>query len=262
MTNIRLWSNRSVARLVGFAVTLSLSLGAVVEARAQTVPLNQGGTQTKSWRQRHPVLFPTLIGTAAGAAAGCALGAAAHGSETTSCGLLSGPYALLGAAIGVVPGIVAERRNERDPLPFNDVRRRVKTGTSVIVVDQSGRQTIGKVVAVTADSVTMRSMDGTTTTVAGQTSTWHLTSDSLANGMLIGAALGAAVAVFNYKDGASAAGAITGVPIWALIFTLVDRGFKHEKLIVNEHPARSAASVTVLPWFGPRSGGIALSTSF
>ena len=73
----------------------------------------------------------------------------------------------------------------------------------------------------------MRSMDGTTTTLAGQTSTWHLTSDSLKNGMLIGAALGAAVAVFNYKDGASAAGAITGVPIWALIFTLVDRGFKH-----------------------------------
>jgi hypothetical protein len=262
MISFRIRSNRVAVLLAGLAVQGVLNLGAAVDAHAQTAPQNQGGAQTKSWRQRHPVLFPTLIGTAAGAAAGCALGAAAHGSETTSCGLLAGPYALLGAAIGVVPGMVAERRNERDPLSFNDVRRRVKAGTNVIVVDQSGRQTIGKVVAVAADSLTMRSMDGTTTTVAGQTSTWHLTSDSLTNGMLMGAALGAAVAVFNYKDGASAAGAITGVPIWALIFTLADRGIKHEKLIVNEHPARSAASVKVLPWFGPRSGGIALSVSF
>ena len=261
MTNIQRWTNRSVAYLVGLAVAASWSLGAVVEARAQAVPPNQGGTPTKAWRQRHPVLFPTLIGTAAGAAAGCALGASLHGSETTSCGLLAGPYALLGAAIGVVPGMIAERRNERDPLSFDDVRRRVKAGTNVIVVNQS-RQQVGKVVEVTADSVTMRSMDGTTTTLAGQASTWHLTSDSLTNGMLIGAAFGATVAVFNYKDGASAAGAITGVPIWALIFTLVDRGIKHEKLVVDEHPGSTSASFKVLPWFGPRSGGIALSTSF
>jgi hypothetical protein len=159
--------------------------------------------------------------------------------------------------------MITEKRNERDPVSFDDVRRRVKAGTNVIVIDQNRRQTVGKVVEVTADSVTIRSIvDGTTTTLAGQTSTWHLTSDSLKNGMLIGAAFGAAVAVANYKGEANAAGAITAVPIWSLIFTLVDRGFKHEKLIVGEQPTSSSASVKVLPWFGRRSGGIALSASF
>ena len=262
MISCRFRSNSVMVFVAGLAVQGVLNLGAAVDAHAQTAPQNQGGTPTKAWRQRHPLLFPTLIGTAAGAAAGCALGASVHGSETTSCGLLAGPYALLGAAIGVVPGMIAERRNQRDPLSFDDVRRRVKAGTNVVVVDQSGRQTIGEVLAISADSVTMRSMDGMTTTLAGQASTWHLTSDSLTNGMLIGAALGATVAVFNYKDGASAAGAITGVPIWALIFTLVDRGIKHEKLVVDEHPGSTSATFKVLPWFGPRSGGIALSASF
>lgn len=268
MISFRRRSNRVVVFLAGLAVQGVLNLGAPAVTHAQT-PFAvsssgqvQSGAPPKSWRQRHPVLFPTLIGTAVGAAVGCALGTAAHSSETISCGLLVAPYGLLGAAVGVVPGMITERRYERDPLSFDDVRRRVKAGTNVIVVDQSGRQTVGKVVDVAPDSVTMRSRDGTTTTLAGRTSTWHLTSDSLTNGMLIGAAVGAVAAVVNYKDGANAAGAMTAVPIWALIFTLVDRGFKHEKLIVDEHPAGSPASVKVLPWFGPRSGGIALSASF
>jgi hypothetical protein len=268
MISFRIRSNRVVVFLAGLVVQGVLNLGAPAVAHAQAPSgisssgQTQSGAPPKSWRQRHPVLFPTLIGTAVGAAAGCALGAAAPSSETVSCAFLAPPYGLLGAAVGVVPGMITEKRNERDPLSFDDVRRRVKAGTNVIVIDQSRRQTIGKVVAVAADSVTMRSMDGTTTTLAGQTSTWHLTSDSLKNGMLIGAAFGAAVAVANYKGEANAAGAITAVPIWSLIFTLVDRGFKHEKLIVGEQPASSSASVTLLPWFGPRSGGFALSASF
>ena len=262
MTNVCCWTNRSVTYLVGLALSASWSLGAPVDARAQTVSQNQGGTQAKSWRQQHPVLFATLIGTAAGAAVGCALGAAAQDTDEVSCPYLVAPFGLLGAAVGVVPGMITERRNERDPVSFDDVRRRVKTGTSVIVIDQSRRQIAGKVVEVTADSVTMRAMDGTTTTLAGQASTWHLTSDSLTNGMLIGAAVGAVVAVVNYKDGASAGGAITGVPIWALIGTLADRAIKHQKLMAGESAGGSSASVEVRPWFGPRAGGIALSASF
>ena len=159
-------TNRVILFLGGLAVQGVLNLSAPAVAHAQTPGLSssgrtQSGAPPKSWRQRHPVLFPTLIGTAAGAAAGCALGAAAHTSETVSCGLLAAPYGLLGAAIGVVPGMVTERRNERDPLSFDEVRRRVKAGTNVIVFDQNRRRTVGKVVAITADSVTMRSLDGT-----------------------------------------------------------------------------------------------------
>ena len=260
MTNFRCWTNRSATYLMAFALSASWSLWAPVDARAQTALQNQR-TPAKSWREQHPLLFPTLIGTAAGAAAGCALAAAVDNSEEISCGLLAAGYGLLGAAVGVVPGLVTERRNERDPVSFDDVRHRVRAGTNVIGV-QSRRQIAGKVVEVTADSVTMRAMDGTTTTLAGQSSTWHLTSDSLKNGMLIGAAVGAAAAVVNYKDGASAGGAITGVPIWALIGTLVDRAIKHQKLVVGEPVSGSSASVKVLPWLGRRSGGIAVSTSF
>jgi hypothetical protein len=279
MTQFRCWTNRSFAYVVGSVLAAFLSIGAPNDARAQTrfdfvapaepavaaqtaAGQTQGVARTKNWRKKHPVAFATLIGTAAGAAVGCGLGAAAPNSDEVSCAYLAAPFGLLGAAIGVVPGMVTERRNQREPLSFDEVQRRVKAGTTVIVVGQGGQQTAGKVVAVAADSLTMRSKDGATISLPSQTSTWHLTSDSLTNGMLIGAGIGAVAAVVNYKDGASAAGAISGVGIWALIGTLVDRGFNHQKLIVDGQPGRRSASLTVSPWLGPHSGGLAFSAAF
>ena len=261
MTNVRCWTNRSATYLGAFALSASWSLWAPVEARAQAALQNQG-TPATSWRQQHPMLFPTLIGTAGGAAVGCALAVSLDNQEEIPCPLLAAGYGLLGAAIGSVPGMVAEHRGERDPLSFDEVRHRVKSGTTVIGVDQGGRQIAGKVMDVTADSVTVRATDGTTTTLTGQASTWHLTSDSLKNGILIGAAVGAVAAVLNYKDGAPTAGAIAGVGMYTLIGALADRAVRHQKLIVGERAAVTSASIKLLPWFGRRSGGIALTTSF
>src|SRR5262245_8768020 len=214
MMNPRRWSHRAAVYIATFALHGAIHLGASANANAQSQP-----NQT-SWRGRHPVAFDTLIGTAAGAAVGCALGASSH--SDLSCAYLAGPYGLLGAAIGVVPGMVTERRNERNPLLPEELRRRVKPGTTLVVVNARGDKTVGKVVDIAGDSVTMRSADGVTTTLAAGTGTWHLTSDSLINGILIGAALGSAIAVVNYKNGAPAAGALAGVGIWALIGALTD----------------------------------------
>ena len=251
--NARRWSTRPVLCLAGFAMQGLLHLGAPADAQAQT----QG--PEKSWRQRHPVMFDTLIGTAAGAAVGCALGAASH--SEVSCGYLAAPFGLLGAAIGVVPGLATERRNERNPLSFEDVHRRVKTGTTVVFVNARGETTAGKVVDVSGDVLTMRSEDGSTRALTSGAGLWHLTSDSLKNGIVIGAAIGGVISVANYKDGAGA-GAITGVPIWALIGALADRAFGHQVLTANEEAPGSSATLQVSPWFGKRSGGVALSLGF
>lgn len=260
---IRCRSPRSLVYLVAFAVAGLVMLGAPMVAYGQDP---QTGQQTqngphKTWRHRHPVLFDTLIGTAAGAAVGCALGAAAQDHEDVSCAYLAAPYGLLGAAIGVVPGIVTERRYERDPLSFDELRRHVKPGTTVVVLDASGNKTTGKVVDVTGDSLSLRAGDGSTRTISGDATIWHLTSDSLTNGILIGAALGAAISVANYKDGAGA-GAITGVPIWALLGALADRAFGHQRLTANEPGGRSAAIVKVTPWLGKRSSGVSVAVAF
>jgi len=258
-------TSRAFSSLAGFLLTALMNFGAPSDAHGaereeQPGRQNQTG-QDRSWRDQHPMLFATLIGTAAGAAVGCALGAAGQHSEDVSCPYLMAPFGLLGAAIGSVSGMATERRHERNPLTFEDVKRRVKSGTPVMKVNQDRHETVGKVVEASGDSLTIRADDGTTTTVAGSTSTWHLRSDSLTNGILIGAGLGTAGAVFNYKDGAGV-GAIIGVPIWALIGALTDRAFKHERLMMDENPARSSASIHVTPWFGFHRAGIALQAAF
>jgi len=255
--NLRRWSQQHFVYLAGFAVHSLIQVGAPAVAHAQTQ------TPEKSWRQRHPMAFDTLVGAAAGAAAGCALGATADDSEEYPCALLIGPYALLGAAIGSVPGMITERRNQRDAVSFDELRRRVKRGTRVIVEQGGQRRTVGKVLEVSGDSVIVRSPDDTsTTTLSDRGTTWHLTSDSLNNGILIGAAFGTAVAVFNYKDGAGAAGAIAGVPIWALIGALTDRAFGHPVLTATDGAASRSVSFNVSPWMGKRSGGLSVSLGF
>ena len=91
--------------------------------------------------------------------------------------------------------------------------------------------------------------------------TWHLGTDSLTNGTLIGAALGTVISIANYKDGAGA-GAISGVPIWALIGALTDRAFGHPVLTATKNVVASPRSVHVSPWLGKGSGGIAFSLAF
>jgi hypothetical protein len=252
--NPRRWSHRPAVYLAAIAVHGLLHLGAPANAHAQV------STQDKSWRERHPVAFDTLIGTAAGAAAGAALGVA--NDVDVPWPYLAAGYGLLGAAIGVVPGMVTERRNERDPLSADDLRRRVKNGTTIVIVNAQGQRTVGKVVDVSGDSVTMRAADGTTTTLPVGRGTWHLRSDSLKNGTLIGAAIGSVAAVVNYKDGAPAAGAVAGVGIWALLGALADRAFGHQVLTATDGAIGSSAIFKVTPWVGKRSGGVAFSVGF
>ncbi len=257
-------TSRTFSYLAGFLLTALINFGApsdagAAERKEQPGRQNQNG-EDQSWRDQHPMLFATLIGTAAGAAAGCALGAARQHAEDVSCPYLMAPFGLLGAAIGSVSGMATERRHERNPVTFAAVKRRVKSGTLVMKVSQGRRETVGRVVDASGDSLVVRAGDGTTTTIAGSTTTWQLRSDSLTNGILIGAGVGTAGAVFNYKDGAGA-GALIGVPIWALIGALTDRAFKHERLLVDAGPARSA-SIRVIPWFGFRHAGIALHAAF
>jgi len=254
MMNPRRRSQRPAVYLAAIAVHGLLQLGAPANAHAQ------GSTQNKSWRERHPVAFDTLIGTAAGAAVGGALGAA--NDVDVPWPYLAAGYGLLGAAIGVVPGMITERRNERNPVPFDDLQRRVSIGTTIVFVNARGEKTVGKVVNLGTDSVTMRAADGTTTTLQAGTGTWRVASDSLTNGILIGTAVGAVAAVVNYKDGAPAAGAVAGVGIWALIGALTDRAIGHHVLTATEGATASPTTFNVSPWLGKRSGGIAFSVGF
>ncbi|HEX7796804.1 MAG TPA: hypothetical protein VF456_20720 [Vicinamibacterales bacterium] len=255
MMNLRRRAHRAAICIVSVGVHALIQLGAPPTANAQT------SAPEKSWRERHPVAFATLIGTGAGAVVGCGVGAAASDAEDISCPYLAAPFALLGAAIGVVPGMITERRHEEDALSFDDLSQRLKPGTRVIVVDGGQRTVIGKVAEVSGDSITVRATDNSSTVLPSQGTTWHLRTDSLTNGTLIGAAVGVVISIANYKDGAGA-GAISGVPIWALLGALTDRAFGHPVLTATKNVVASSASVHVSPWVGKRSGGIAFSVAF
>jgi hypothetical protein len=231
-------------------------------ANSQAAPLASRGQEweARSWRERHPLGFPTLIGTAAGAAIGCWLGAATQTYEEVSCAYLAPPFGLLGAAIGVVPGMVMEKQHENHSLSFNEVRRQVKPGTPVVAFVQGRRETLGRVVAVAGNGLTVRAMDGSTSNMSGREGTWHFRTDSLKNGILIGTAIGAVATVVNYREAGS--GAISGVPIWALIGALADRAISHRRLVLNEPSDTSAASFRFEPRLGVHSAGLALHASF
>ena len=95
------------------------------------------------------------------------------------------------------PGMVrsqqrAETRPERQPVRFADLQRLLKPGQSVIVTDESGKDTQGILSDITPSSLTLLGPGGQT---FGETAVTKVTvRDGIWNGVLIGLGVGAVIA--------------------------------------------------------------------
>jgi hypothetical protein len=112
-------------------------------------------------------------------------------------------------AIALLPAVARAQAVARS---FEDARRALKVGETVVVTDESGRETKGRVEELTASSLTVG-----TRIFAEETVTEIRMADSLWNGALIGAAIGAGLAAWDYAIDPSEPGnaAISAIAISA-----------------------------------------------
>jgi hypothetical protein len=162
---------------------------------------------------------------------------------------------------------------------FDDLRRVLKVGESVIVTNDSGQRTKGNVADVSGLSLTLqvrRTKDNPqgTRTFAEDTVIRVTRRDSLENGVLIGLGAGAVAAWgfvrgncgpagYDPECGASAAriGLLAFVPAGAVAGALIDKAIGNAPVYLS--PSRlTRSSLAVLPWFGSSAGGVALSFRF
>ena len=146
---------------------------------------------------------------------------------------------------------------------FDELRQVLKKGQTVVVTDASGQRTKGRVWDVSPSSVVVRSPEARTFTEG--TVTEIRVTDSLSNGALIGAAIGAGLATWDYLIDPSepgnavafAMGIGMGTAIGAGIDALVNRGGK----ILYASP-RQTRRVMISPVLGRDRQGARVSVRF
>jgi hypothetical protein len=158
---------------------------------------------------------------------------------------------------------------------FEDVQRRVKTGQTVRVTERTGQQTTGKVAEVSPSSLTLVTEETTRDAAGNERRTWTgrrtfveatiselRRPNSVVNGALIGAGVGAGLSLWDYLIDPSEPGnaAITavlvgvGLAAGAGIDALVNRGGE----LVYAAPRRTPV-VTVSPLFSRGRRGAVVS---
>ena len=96
-----------------------------------------------------------------------------------------------GLMVLVVGAMAADSAAQTPARSFDELRARVKNGETVTLTDQTGREVTGKVAALSHSGLTLSHGGGTLTLMESQVSlVQHRQSDSLLNGVLIGAAVG------------------------------------------------------------------------
>jgi hypothetical protein len=159
---------------------------------------------------------------------------------------------------------------------FDDLQRILKVNQQIVVTDETGEKTKGRVASVSDSSLTLhvkatkRNPQGTRTFTDNTVAT-IAPVDSVADGTLIGLGAGVAAAWGFLRSNCGAEGFSTecgGIagPIGTLIFvpagavagTLIDRAMGNRPFYVS----RGTRFLTVSPWMGARSGGLAISLGF
>jgi hypothetical protein len=153
---------------------------------------------------------------------------------------------------------------------FTELQRILKVDETVVITDESGRQTRGKVADVSAASLTVLTPEKQT--FLERSVAQIRRTDSLWNGVLIGAGVGGAVFGVGWI---SCVSQDVGCEIWGdpggfvtswlapaaggIVGALLDRAKGNEPIYVT--PSRQTA-VAVSPWLGRKGTGISVSLRF
>lgn len=158
---------------------------------------------------------------------------------------------------------------------FDELQQVLKLGETILITDESGRQTKGKVAGVSGASLTVLAPEQQI--FPARSVAQIRRTDSLWNGALIGAGVGVAVYVgglmncsanqWNCNNARGAEQWIPGSPMtaWlapavgALVGALRDRAKGNEPIYVA---ASRQPAVAVSPWTGRKATGISVSLRF
>ena len=181
------------------------------------------------------------------------------------------PAAIAVLVVGIPSGAIAQAPVSS----FDQLATRLRVGDTVYVTDAAGREHKGTIGDLSASSLALLVEKTPRDFPKANVHTIQSQQpDSLANGALIGLAVGAALATAGLiygevtDPGYTSAGAVVGTVavlggVGAGIGTLIDAGTPGKKVLVYRAPAASpAARVSVLPLVSPRRQGLAVSVRF
>jgi len=152
---------------------------------------------------------------------------------------------------------------------FSQLNTRLKPGDTIWVTDGQGRQVKGRINSLAPDSLGVDA-GGFRTFSAGDVTMIHLREgDSLANGALIGLAVGAVagalvmVAVCDGEAGCAPGGALLGAGAGAGIGVGIDAARGGKRVLAYRAPGASgSACLSLAPLIMPRTKGVAVAFSF
>ena len=162
-------------------------------------------------------------------------------------------------ALALYPGDVRAQTVARS---FEELQSILKVGQTVVVTDDSGRQTKGRLTDVSPSALVVSTPD--TRTFAEGTVAEIRSPDSLSNGVLIGAAIGAGLATWDYlidpSEPGNAAIFAVAIGLGTAIGAGIDALHKGGKVLYVSRRQRS--DLTLLPVLGKDRQGVLVSVRF
>lgn len=173
--------------------------------------------------------------------------------------LVTATAAALLLSAGVASAQPPESPAASDP-PMSSIATRVPPGATVVVTDAKAGVVKGRLAAVSSSAIELRAKSGPRSVAAGdvQRIQWEQ-SDSVLNGTLIGAGIGAIPGIYwLIADPNECAGLCAedyvAIGVGAVVGALVDRAIKRRVTVYESPMGGRARSVAIVPLAGARTG--------
>jgi hypothetical protein len=218
----------------------------------------------------------TLIGLGAGGLSGLIGGAANCGNDSCQAGPIAAAFGALfggiGAGVGALVDLGFPKRTtiyQQVALSFEDLHEVLKTGETVVVTDDAGQKTQGKVAEVTGSSLEVLLASGKRT-FAERAITEIRTADRLGNGVAKGLGLGVGLGYLGALGVAFAtdSGGVV-VLTWlgasvggALIGAKIDASIVRGPVVYASRRSTQGARLRLAPLLSKSGQGVLVSVGF
>ena len=178
----------------------------------------------------------------------------------------------IAAALLMVPLSMSAGCARHVATTFKDLQTSVRTGTTIAVKERNGKEAKGRLESVTGSSLRLRLRDAAALDFAENDVARITVSDTLWNGLLIGAAVGGGSFAAIGEEGCTSPEAVpgcrrvsrgAGIATMAAIGAGIGVGFDalHRRRVFLG-PAAHRARVSIRPEFGRRRTAIVLTSRF
>lgn len=170
------------------------------------------------------------------------------------------------AAVTIMLALPCMLRAQEPAGSLAELKARSKIGETLLVTDDSGREVKGKLLKLSVDALTLR-MRGGSSTFAEHNIRLVRRPDTLLRGLLIGAAVGAGLAIWDYSIDPSEPGnaviSVVAIGGGAAIGAGIDAMIGGPKTLFRARPGeRRPATLSVAPILSTSRHGVIVSVRF